>query len=291
MTLAAGDTLDFLVGRGTNATGSGAAPFLNATISFISVASPTPPSITAQPQSQSVNFGQTATLSVTAIGSSPFTYQWYAGASGDLNNPIPGATNAAFSPGGVFASESFWVAVQNLEGSADSATAVLTPVNPTPPVITVQPQSQLVALGQVANLSVTVSGTSPFTYQWYAGASGSLINLIPGATNAIFSPGGVFASESFWVAVQNSQGGVNSSTAVLTVFSESQPALGCGIKAGLPFLTITGLQRITYRIRSSTNLATTNWTTLTQVTLPGSTFTFSDSGATNSARYYRAVTP
>ena len=41
-----------------------------------------PPSIAAQPQSQSITSGATATLTVTAGGSGPFSYQWYEGASG-----------------------------------------------------------------------------------------------------------------------------------------------------------------------------------------------------------------
>jgi hypothetical protein len=202
VTLAAGDTIDLLVGRGTNATASGAEPLVNAVISLISSNNASgPPVMVTAPQSQAVNLGQVVTLSVVVTGSSPFTYQWYAGAAGDLNNPIPGATNATFSPGGVYATESFWVAVQNPEG------------------------------------------------------------------------------------------GVNSAAAVLTVIPESQAKLGLQIIGGLPFLTITGLEGTSYRIEYSTNLATTNWTTLIQVTLPSATFTFSDSGATNPARYYRAVTP
>lgn len=144
-------------------------------------------------------------------------------------------------------------------------------------------------LGQVVTLSVTVTGTTPFMYQWYAGASGGLSNPIPGATNATFSPGSVFTSEDFRVAVQNAQGGVNSSTAVRTVVSASQPTPGIQITTGLPFITITGLQGITYRLQYSTNLATTKWTALTAVTLPGGTLTFSDSGATNATRFYRAA--
>src|SRR5260370_7554793 len=35
-----------------------------------------PPSITTQPVSQTVTAGQTATFSVTAAGTAPFSYQW-----------------------------------------------------------------------------------------------------------------------------------------------------------------------------------------------------------------------
>ncbi len=39
----------------------------------------TPPAITAQPQGQTIQSGQTATLSVTATGATEVTYQWYQG--------------------------------------------------------------------------------------------------------------------------------------------------------------------------------------------------------------------
>lgn len=39
----------------------------------------TPPSITSQPQSQTITAGQTATLTVTATGTAPLSYQWYQG--------------------------------------------------------------------------------------------------------------------------------------------------------------------------------------------------------------------
>jgi hypothetical protein len=146
-------------------------------------------------------------------------------------------------------------------------------------------------LGQAPTLAVVVGGSNPFTYQWYAGPAGDLNNPIPGATNSTFSPGSVFTTETFWVAVQNPEGAVQSASAVLSVIPESQPTLGLQIIGGLPFLTITGLEGTSYRIQYSTNLATTNWTTLIQVTLPSGSFTFSDSGATNAARYYRSVTP
>ncbi len=50
------------------------------------------PTITAQPQSLTVNVGQLATFSVTAVGTAPLSYQWSKGA-----NAIVSATLATFS--------------------------------------------------------------------------------------------------------------------------------------------------------------------------------------------------
>ena len=48
------------------------------------------PTITTQPVSQTVGTGASATFSVTASGSAPFSYQWRFG-----SNSLTGATNAS----------------------------------------------------------------------------------------------------------------------------------------------------------------------------------------------------
>ena len=62
----------------------------------ITVTAPPPagtaPSITTQPQSQTINSGQTSSLSVGAEGTGPLSFQWYQGASGTTSSPVGGAT-------------------------------------------------------------------------------------------------------------------------------------------------------------------------------------------------------
>ena len=71
------------------------------------------PAITAQPASiTTINSGETATLAVTATGPS-LVYQWYAGASGDKNNPVAGANAASFTTEALTAPASYWVLVSN----------------------------------------------------------------------------------------------------------------------------------------------------------------------------------
>src|SRR6185295_18706522 len=55
------------------------------------------PAITTGPQSQRIASGATATLSVTASGTGPLTYQWYAGVTGNTANPIAGATGSTYT--------------------------------------------------------------------------------------------------------------------------------------------------------------------------------------------------
>lgn len=84
-----------------------------------------PPVITGQPQSQTTTHGVSRTLSVTATGTAPFTYQWYTGNTGNTSNPIPGANGATLTVTPT-ATTSYWVRVSNACGSADSSTATIT---------------------------------------------------------------------------------------------------------------------------------------------------------------------
>jgi endonuclease/exonuclease/phosphatase family metal-dependent hydrolase len=90
-----------------------------------------------------------------------------------------------------------------------------------PPAIATQPQSQAVAAGNSVTFSVTVSGTSPFSYQWLFNGTN-----ISGATNNPF----VLASAqltnagNYSVVVTNLVGSATSSNAVLNV-SNAPPVI------------------------------------------------------------------
>ncbi|MBZ5586965.1 MAG: leucine-rich repeat domain-containing protein [Acidobacteriia bacterium] len=85
----------------------------------------TSPSITTQPQSQSIASGQTATLSVTATGTTPLSYQWYQGASTDTSQPV-GTNASGFTTPALTTTTSYWVQVSNSCGQAASAAATVT---------------------------------------------------------------------------------------------------------------------------------------------------------------------
>ncbi|MEW6338199.1 MAG: choice-of-anchor Q domain-containing protein [Acidobacteriota bacterium] len=90
-----------------------------------SAAACTAPAISAQPQSATIYPGQSATLSVTATGSTPMSYQWYRGQSGSTAQPVAGASASSLSTGPLSVTTSFWVRVSNGCGSADSDTATV----------------------------------------------------------------------------------------------------------------------------------------------------------------------
>jgi hypothetical protein len=91
----------------------------------------TPVAITGQPQSATIASGSSRTLSVTASGTAPFTYQWYTGSSGNTSNPISGATGSSVTVSPT-TTTSYWVRVSNACGTANSTTATIT-VTTTPP--------------------------------------------------------------------------------------------------------------------------------------------------------------
>jgi hypothetical protein len=83
------------------------------------------PSITSEPQSQSIASGQTATLAVVATGTEPLSYRWYQGNAGDTSTPV-GANASTFTTPPLGWTTSYWVWVFNACGAADSATATIT---------------------------------------------------------------------------------------------------------------------------------------------------------------------
>jgi PKD repeat protein len=104
-----------------------------------------PPSVTSHPASRTVSEGQTATFAVSASGSPPLSYQWeksgvaIAGATGSTYTTPP----ATLTDNG----SGFRCVVSNDAGSVTSATATLTVLDATPPLITGVDASGITATG------------------------------------------------------------------------------------------------------------------------------------------------
>lgn len=169
------------------------------------------PTITTQPVSVTVTEGQTATFTVVASGAT--TYQWFRNGT-----VIAGATQASYTTPAAVLSDSgaqFRVMAANTAGSATSSTATLTVLaSAVAPTITGQPSAATITEGQPASFTVTATGTAPLSYQWYKGAT-----PVSGATQATLAFAAAQASDAgiYKVAVSNSVGSVESSSATLTV--------------------------------------------------------------------------
>ncbi len=246
-----------------------------------------PPSITAQPASQTVSAGATATFSVNATGTGTLTYQWKKGGAA-----IGGATAASYTTPATASSDSgaqFTVTVTNNFGNATSNAATLT-VN-VPPTISAQPASKTVAVGQTATFSVTATGTGALTYQWKKNGA-----AISGATSSSYTTPAAVASDNgavFTVTVTSPSGGATSSSATLTVNAPptitAQPASKTVLAGQTATFTVTatGAAPLTYQwnnggaaISGATSASYT--TPATTTANSGSQFTVTVSNASGS---------
>ncbi len=235
--------------KATNANGTATSSSFQLTILPQLVA----PIITAQTSSRSVDIGSDVTLTVTAGGTGPLTYQWNKNFV-----PISGATAATysilsmqFSDGGTYT-----VTVTNSVGSVTSAEISLSPIAVVvAPFIQVPPQSVSGVVGQSISFSVTAIGTAPLTYRWSKDG-----NAISGAAAASFSIPSLQMTDagSYSVLVTNSAGSVTSFAATLTVNAAlagptivTQPAAQVVAGGGSAMFSVaaTGTAPITYQWR------------------------------------------
>ncbi len=105
---------------------SNAAGHVDSDAATVSITSAMPPGIETHPSPREIDAGGTALLEVTASGAGPFSYQWYAGVSGNTASPVDGAILAAFTTPALTVPASYWVRVTNAAGTADSNTAAIT---------------------------------------------------------------------------------------------------------------------------------------------------------------------
>jgi hypothetical protein len=173
------------------------------------------PIILKDVQSLTVNTGSTATFTVSASGKPNPTYQWIFNGT-----TLTGETNTTLVINDVqyVNTGSYNVVISNDVGTITSNTARLSvyyyPPQPTLPIITEQPSSQTVVVGDGAAFNVNASGESPFTYQWFkdnteiVGATGNT-HIIQTST---LNDAGVYKA-----TVTNIVGTTTSNTATLTV--------------------------------------------------------------------------
>ena len=203
------------------------------------------PFIDIQPQALggALYAGQSFSLEVTAAGAPPLTYQWYQ-VVGTVTNFINGATNAAYSASNITTGDSgnYYVTISNSYGSTNSSVIDITVNASSAPMnAVVSPASASRGLGGKAILAVTANGSTPFTYQWYDGAS-----ALAGQTNSTLrlEPLQLADAGSYTCAVTNSLGGTVSSAGVLTVFSPTGTTIAVNFmdydsQDNVPYLPVT----------------------------------------------------
>lgn len=168
-----------------------------------------PAQITQQPVAKTVNAGEPLTLSVTATGSG-LTYLW-------LKNSVavPGATSATLTiPAAQPSDAGLYTAVVINTGGSVLSDVVPVVVNASPPVIASSPAAATLTVGDTHTFTVTVTGTGPFSYQWFRDGT-----AISGGTEATLKLTNLRLSDSgnYTVTVRIASGSVTSAAGALTV--------------------------------------------------------------------------
>ncbi|WP_317898067.1 immunoglobulin domain-containing protein [Aurantibacillus circumpalustris] len=149
----------------------------------------TPPSILAQPVTQTICAGSPVNFIVTASGSG-LTYQWRKGSTNITNGgTTSGATSSVLTINSVLSSDAaanYNVVVSGLCSPNQISSNVGLVVNTAPSILT-QPVSQTICAGGTIIFSVTTAGTN-LSYQWRKGTANITNgNNITGANSAILT--------------------------------------------------------------------------------------------------------
>jgi hypothetical protein len=198
------------------------------------------------PQDVTVCEGQTVTLTVQASTNFPnpqYTFQWL----DNQGNPISdggkysGATTNTLTISNITQAEAgqYTVVVGVSNGQVRPATAIARVTVVPGPTVTSHPQDVTVCEGQVAAMSVQVSGGLNIRYQWYAN------NVpVPGATSSSISQTATAQMNGLQVycKIISDCGEINSNTATVTVETPptitQQPQSGTAAIGGSYQLTV-----------------------------------------------------
>ncbi|MFZ1614337.1 MAG: SUMF1/EgtB/PvdO family nonheme iron enzyme, partial [Holophaga sp.] len=168
------------------------------------------PKVTSAPVPQSVTEGDSATFTVVATGTAPLHYQW------QKNGANVGTDSSQFTILSTQLSDAgqYRVIVTNEVGSWTTGAVPLV-VNPAV-VITTQPASQMVAVGDDFTLTTAATGAAPLHYQWTKDGA----NVGSDLDHLTVTGAQVADSGSYTVTVSNTKGNAISNAAVVTVTTD-----------------------------------------------------------------------
>ena len=164
------------------------------------------PSITTQPQNQTVTAPATVTFSVTATGTAPLSYQWNKNGA-----PVSGATSASYTTPATSAVDNgavFTVAVANSAGTVISNAATLN-VNGALQSILVTPANSSLELGIVIQFIATASYSDATTKDVTSSALWTSTNS---AVASVAGAGAVTTVGTGNTTIQAALNGINGST-------------------------------------------------------------------------------
>ncbi len=162
------------------------------------------PGVAVVPATVNTNQGSAITVTAQATGTGPLTYQWTdpSGSTVGTNGPVLTLTDV--QPG---QSGQYTVTVTGPDGTAQGYFVLN--VGSGPPMIVIEPSPSTQTEDLYSGLStitysVGVSGSAPFSYQWYQ--NGQKIN---GATSSSYTFTATPGTNTYYVVVTNSQSAGN----------------------------------------------------------------------------------
>ena len=243
------------------------------------------PVVTANPSSQTVNAGKTATFTATASGSPTPTVQWEVSASGATAfSAISGATSTTYSF--TTASTDNGSQYEAVFSNGIGTVATTTPATLTVDYVTKQPGSQTVNAGAVATFTAG-SNSSGDTVQWEVSRSGATaFTVVTGATSTTYSFATTSAANGnqYEAVFSNSSGNFSSNPATLTVDYVTMQPGSQTVEAGAT---------VTFTASSNSSADMVQWdmstagaTAFTPVTgATSATYSFAASSADNDNQY------
>jgi alpha-tubulin suppressor-like RCC1 family protein len=192
------------------------------------------PAVTRQPASVTVDVGQSASFEASASGFPAPTAQWEVSTDGGASwSAIEGASATKYTIAAVSFSESGYelrATFTNAAGVVRTNAAILTVESP--PVVTADPLSSTVMVGEPVVFEASASGSPAPTVQWEASTDGGTTwTALAGATSEMLTIAEAKLSESgskFRATFTNAAGKATSNAATLTVATTKYSAVAWG---------------------------------------------------------------
>lgn len=235
--------------------------------------------ITANPVGYTQSFLGSNSLSVSATGTPPLSYQWMRNGTN-----IPGATATNYIiPSLTLAKAGIYtVSVTNMSGAVTSNPAGVYML----PTLTTPFSGTSALWGQDTSLNVEAMGSGTLTYQWYFNGAAIL-----GANSSTYQLEGIqFTNQGLYSVVVSSDYGSVTNTAYQVIVNPANVFIGTS-----PTIHISGTIGYSYTIQSTVNLTDANsWVTETNITLSDPVQVWVDvatdtSKPENPRKYYRVI--
>jgi hypothetical protein len=183
----------------------------------------------SQPASVTVTAGQTATFGVTATGTGPFTYQWFANGTA-----VPGAISSTYTTSSTTMSQSgtvFTVVVTGSQGTVTSSPATLTVSNSAATAKSLVASNATPPYNGTVLLIPTFSGGTATIGSTGVGSSDITANAVSGTS---YPTPALTAGKTYTLTVTDSKGNVVSTTCLVTPQSVALTPIAPGTQTEAP---------------------------------------------------------